>query len=658
MKKTLPFLDRLGRFILPLCMMVMLLTLVACQGLDFRGSSSGSIPATTAPVLSALEQANIAFLEGKFKQAELFGRRAIGEEAQNPKNLALAYRIYATAAAENAHPNAALEALENWQSLEKGVDNSRDWQDVWALAMRQLSPAEIRFRTEKVWSDQNRGLGSRNVALVFWSIEQWRAGEIGTSLDMLSVQHQLSEPVALKRLLEERLLIELQRQPQAMATLLQSAVDETNQAHFPYAIVAIDGLRRELLVPEKAQTATEALAALAKVLTLADPSLVNGAHSRKIEPLIATKFVGTPVVLLLPLGGDIGLVSEKIVAGAQVAQRELATTGQTLSLVVIDTDKPDWLDDVKRLPKDVLVVGGPLRANEYADLQGQGLLQTRKFLTFLPRLQAGEEGSTAWRFFPSSEDQAKVLLGLTSSLGIKGVAILHPEDAYGEYMSNMFGQKAKANGVEKIVIEKYSPANEKSWLRSTGNLLAKNTNPEIANKATFRAIFLPDRWAAAKNIVSHIFYFGETRQLIMGSTLWGQEMPQGTPIDPAYAELLVFPGAWDPASTSPAKGMLETGLTSLGKGQGDFWYALGYDFARFVSTMSVSANSSASAFNQSLQNTHITWSMASMEWTEGGMATQNLFLLSPTLQDGTNASVRFAAIDELAFKEKFNQLWK
>ena len=634
-----------------------LLLLASCQVL---GGTKPAIyydtPAKQA-THSNLEQASYALLAGKYKQAEIFAQRALHEDSQESRNLPALYRIYAIAAANNKHPNAAMEALDRWLALEPQVDNSFDWQNTWVLAMRQLSSTEIRLRADKVWQDEARGFASRNLALVFSSIEEWRKAELGNSLENLALQHGMTHSAALKGLFEERLFIELENQPLAVATLVHNTVTEENKGNFPYAVFAIDKFRRLLKAPETEEQGRLALDELAKVLTIANTSLINGVQEKKVEPVVPMSFTGTPVVLALPLSGGASEISEKIILGAKIAQKELADAGKTMSLAIIDTDGQNWINEIRSLPAGVKVIGGPLRIADYNVLVNNGMLTSHNFITFLSRLPEGEEGIRAWRFFPSPDDQVNTLLGFANRLGINGFAILYPAESYGEYMSTLFAQKATEMGAKTIKTESYTPDKASAWLRSTGNLMATNANPMMANKATFRAIFLPDNFEVMQSIIPHIHYFGETRQLLLGSSLWGQSLGAHS-LTEAELQLAVFPGTWNPENASPTKTSLDAGLMSFGKGQGDFWYALGYDFARFVSSMDVSHAADAMSFGKALQNTNINWSMAPISWADNGQAAQSLFLLAPRTAESSKAGIPYAPVDEAEFKKLFNDLWQ
>lgn len=636
------------RHLLAACLLAGLCVLAGCvtiTGQERRGQT------TPLAVATPLDEARTALGKGNYKQAEAFAQRVIQAGQEPAHNMRQAYRIYAIAAANNSHPNAALSALDRWRALEPNVENSRDWQDVWALSMRQLSPQEVRTKAGEALADTVRGQGARNLALVFLAVNQWQKGSLEHTLPELEKQYGATTGKELKKLFEERLLLELEHQNTAIAATAHAAVTPENQGAFPYAIIAIDKLRRELKNPATQGAAQAALEALAKELTLADPSLVRGPHSRQVEPVIPPTITGRPVVLTLPLTGQFAGISAKIVAGAQVACRKFTAAGTAVSLVVIDTEQSNWIAQVDALPPDATLVGGPLRTADYTQLKTQGATSRRAFLTFLPSLEGQDEGMVAWRFFSSAQDQVRALLEMTTRLGITGYGIFYPEENYGTHMAGLFENTARVMGAKTVNKAAYTPNSPSSWLRSVGTLLATNKNPEIASSATFMAIFLPDSWKNMDIIVPNIFYYGETRQILLGPALWEQELNAKTLVNPEYYKLAVFPGAWNPMNASPAKAALESGLTSVGKGPADFWHGLGYDYARFASATTLSAPISPNAVNMALQSTVITWSMAPLQWGADGKASQALFLFTP--QEGG-----FAPLDEAEFAALVKSTWK
>ena len=280
------------------------------------------------------------------------------------------------------------------------------------------------------------------------------------------------------------------------------------------------------------------------------------------------------------------------------------------------------------------------------------LISCRKaFFAFLPSLDGADEGRVAWRFFTSASDQVGALVALASRMGITGFATLYPDEPYGHKMAELFEREGRSAGGINFQQAPYSPKNSSAWVQATASLLSTNKNPESASSATFRAIFLPDSWKNMEVIVPSIHQFGETRQLLLGTTLWEQALKAKVPANIQLYSFAVFPGAWNDAAPSHAASQLNAGLASMGKGRADFWSGLGYDYARFAATFATSGAVNASEINANLMRVNMQWSMGAINWDGSGIAKQSLYLFTPS-ESG------FAPLDEAEFTSRYNSVWK
>ncbi len=629
------------------------LSLTGCGGLqlgDLLGRGAGS---SGQPVqLSPLDEAKNALAAGQYGRAEALTQRLLKENKDTPRDTAEAARILAVAASRNKHPHLSLTALEQWRQAAPGVDNEKEWHDTWCAAVNQLPPREGRTRADALYKDADRSFTVRSVAGIYLAVRQWESGELGESLPALEHMYAAAQNYQTKALLEGRLAAQLHQANPAAINLAMGQVTPENQRVFPYNLVLIAQLRRQALSPANREEAVAQLANLEKNVDLADRSLVSAPPTLiSYAPVESGPINGHPVVLALPLSGKYGNIAAKIAAGAEVACKQMSASGNAVSLVVINTDQPDWINRLEGLPKNAAVVGGPLRREDYATLKTQDLLSRRAFLTFLPSLDPGDEGRKAWRFFSSASDQVDALLAFTSSLGISGYAAFYPDEEYGNRMATLFESKAYNFGAKSVHKASYAPNAPTAWLHAVGTLLAANKNPEHAGGATFRAIFLPDSWRHMDIIVPNIFYYNETRQMLLGTSLWEQGLNSKTFVSPQYYSLAVFPGAWNGAQPSPAAEKLQSGLLAAGKGQADFWTGLGYDFARLSAGMSISSGWSAGDVNSALQRTSISWSMAPLRWSPAGEVSQAMFLFTPSEKG-------FSPLNEAEFRKNFAAAWK
>ncbi|MDR2819360.1 MAG: hypothetical protein LBB60_02345 [Desulfovibrio sp.] len=330
------------------------------------------------------------------------------------------------------------------------------------------------------------------------------------------------------------------------------------------------------------------------------------------------------VTLALPVSGSYAPVSAKIRRGAQTAQQEMAKNGITLHLRTVNTESPNWLADLAALPMECAVVGGPLQTNHYAQARQSGAVGQRTFFTFLPALEHGDEGTRAWRFFPSPQDQIDALLAFAAdTLDIRAFGVFYPADAYGAAMTGLFEQSLAARN---MLAQKasYTPGDASSWSEAVALLIRPTTREGSKTpipQTSFEALFLPDSWKSMDMLTTSLLYNGEDRLVLLGTTLWEQGLSgKMTPNAEKYA-LAIFPGAWNALQTSQVM-------------QGnDFWVALGYDFTRFAANMGINSRLTALEISaRAARIAQMAWSMAPISWDLSGLAHQKLFLfqVSPT----------------------------
>ena len=355
------------------------------------------------------------------------------------------------------------------------------------------------------------------------------------------------------------------------------------------------------------------------------------------------------VALALPLSGAYGPFGNKIAAGATAAQGELSKSGMMMDVRMIDTESSDWLDKLSQLPPQCVMVGGPLRADRYTAMKSRSIQQSRAVFAFLPSLEGSDEGTVAWRFFASPQDQIDAVLNFTRNLGISSYGVLAPTDTYGQRMTDLFLKAVRTNG-STAKIATYPSGDTTSWgevMRGFvgGTMRGKTPVPT----STFQAAFIPDSWKNLELLVPFLFYQGEDRLVLMGMSLWEQGLSNRSSVNVANLDLAIFPGAWNPASPSPAAGALVRAMAESGKGTPDFWEGIGYDFVRMASVMNLQTPWTPAQVNQRLASAqNMEWSMAPMSWSNG-KAAQALFVFRP-VQSG------FELAEPGAFKARYNEI--
>ncbi|MFQ9866209.1 MAG: hypothetical protein ACLRWP_03430 [Bilophila wadsworthia] len=111
-----------------------------------------------------------------------------------------------------------------------------------------------------------------------------------------------------------------------------------------------------------------------------------------------------------------------------------------------------------------MMVGGPLRADRYTAMKSRSIQQSRAVFAFLPSLEGSDEGTVAWRFFASPQDQIDAVLNFTRNLGISSYGVLAPTDTYGQRMTDLFLKAVRTNG-STAKIATYPSGDTTSWAR-------------------------------------------------------------------------------------------------------------------------------------------------------------------------------------------------
>lgn len=631
------------------CLIFLSLTAGGCHKLQIFPDSGSSRPDSSAPPpqevkRTPLDEARLAYSSGDYSRAEALALRLVEGKSLAGEESAEAGRILAAAALNNAHPNVALQGLDHWRAVSKGADGGKEWQDAWCRALRDLSTLDARTKANALYQDSSRDLLPRSIAGVFLAARQWKDGELGQSMAALENIYSTANSAKDKAAIEGRLAVELNREGAKAAELAASAVTEENRKRFPYNIIYLDQLRRMARNSISREEAARSLAEFRSQAQLADSSLFDSLPRESNLQISAPSSLGAgaavsgqPVVLALPMGGQYGKLSARIVNGAQTACEEMSSGGGKVQLIVIDTDKADWLDKVNSLPAEATVIGGPLRRADYQKAKAAGVTSKRVMLAFLPSLDSGDEGRVAWRFFSSANDQVDAVLGFTSGLGVSAYGVLYPADSFGERMAALFEAKAKSKGASKVFKSSYDPQNQTGWTTSVSNLLT------AAKGSPMKAIFLPDSWKNMDALVPNLFYYKETGQILLGTTLWEQGLAGGSYVSGQHYNLAVFPAVWNSVDPPAAGRNLQAKLSAAGKGDADFWAGLGYDFARVAGRMGLRPGWTPGGVNSALASASaMNWSIAPISWSNG-VAAQRMFLFSPK-DNG------FGPVNEAAFK--------
>ncbi len=604
-----------------------LLVLVGCvDGFMQQIGPSDNLPPASNDVIA---EARDAWNRASFQEAEHLYGRATKMTLPSVEQTE-AWERYALSAARNGRPHGALDALEQWARMLPGADATVPWQNAWLTSVSLLPPRQAIEQAGMVWDDKARPADLRGQAALILMGRSWSAPN---SVQAMGLMHSLyvGRDVAQQQHLEHTALNEVRYMTSGTLQQLSQELGASQSVTFPATLIFLEQMRRGQAVPAHIQ------ARLKEEGLFADPSLVtktlagSGTTGTPLLPMTPTaptvsasaNYQDTCLVLALPASGPIMPFAHRLRMGAEAAQQELSTLGATVDLRFIDTTQAQWMQEVAALPAQCVVVGGPMQSSLYAQAKASPALQNRRVFAFLPALSGQDEGTVAWRFFPSPHDQVDALLEFSRSVGVTSYGSFYPSDNYGTRMNEIFTQAAQSQGSSVHAVS-YDPQSVSQWTKSAAELLQPERVRSIPlSTASFGGVFLPDSWKSMDIITAAFQFNGDDKQVLMGTSLWEQSlMGGGTTANTANYALAIFPGAWNPGKT-PAV------LNAYGVS--DFWMGLGYDFVRFGANLALNDALSAQELNSRLQAAQaMPWAMAPLSWTPQGRAMQKLFVFNLT----------------------------
>jgi len=437
---------------------------------------------------------------------------------------------------------------------------------------------------------------------------------------------------------------------------LAARVDGANRLRFPYDLIAFERALREAQGrPEKFLDLERLAGELSSQGEFADKGLLSrlltewrGTAPVPAQASAPIKPGALAVAMILPRGGALKSVGDKVALGARIAGELLAKQGVSLDVHTIDSSDPGWFDALAALPPEVVLVGGPMQIEIFKQVQESGATSRRAFFTFLPSLGEVQEGLTAWRFFSGPRDEVGALAGFAVEYGSKNMAVLAPQDRFGARMTELFSAEALVAGGQVAASAAYPPKDASKWDEVVKSML-------VDGKPGFDAIFIPDDFGRADGVIPYLFYNNMNSLLIMGPQLWSETLSQPAArqmrINAAYYRLAVCPGAWWPDNPAPAAQALRQALLDASQEPADFWTALGYDFIRFAAKLgAVNPGFTPEEINHRLAGAKdLDWSVAPLSWDESGQAKQSLFLFRPSVQG-------LVAVDKEGFRERLRTI--
>jgi hypothetical protein len=604
---------------------------------------------TQRPNLSA---AAAAYSAGDYSRAETMAEAFLKSSPAEPGIQIEAWRIIAEASSAQFQPNKTINALENWQNLSSQAKSQETWLALWSKALTQLPydtalpiAADAAVDSSNPWQLQLEGK-------LFIQENRLAAGLLEGLPQELERIYTGVPYADTRKKLEQRLFNLLHRVDQPVLASLAKQVNETNEKNYPHALFRLEESRRLYLDLRTQELAQETVSFLKEDSLLADQSLFRSWANPDLSILSGLKANRSSLALVLPLSGQYGNLSEKIVTGAELACAGFAGNGNHIQLHIIDSDRPGWLQELALLPADIQLVGGPLRLSDYLELKTAGELDKRKFFTFLRSLEGEDEGRAAWRFFSSSTDELDAVIRFSRNLGIEYFGALIPEEDYGKRMLGLFREQLGKNAAHLSKVLVYPPNKHQEWNKLIAAFLHTSKEASHSPRTPFQALFIPDSWQNSTIMFRNFFYYREHRQLFMGTMLWEQGITMQQHREGDTYRMVIFPGAWDMQSTSPSSMILRTAMAASGKEAPDFWASLGYDFVNMAASLPIQQNSSTDEINIALSaQDKLPWSGAPITWNSQGKASQLLFVFTPADQG-------FILADPAQFRTYYQRVWQ
>lgn len=586
-------------------------------------------------------EAKSAFDAGKYiKSRELYAA-CLRESNLSPQERSKIHQLHVKSALLSKDLKSSFYALEWWKKESPGVATTWEWNRSYAEALRmeggdaKVKPYLTRLtKRNNPWPLRSKA----GMALIKIDLDTVKSAE---ALNLSRQLHKQAAAGPARSTFEmdmARVLSEL-----SAKTLdgVGKLVDESNRMFFPYVNVSFERTRRQAEAnPSYLSKAREFARRLAEKSDLADRELFlrildtgippEESMEDSLPPAAAIDTVGGPrSAVILPLGGDFKGISERIIRGIDAARALMTKDGKSFDVQVINSDSPDFTQEIIQLSKDVVTIGGPLRPSDLASLDSSATGK-RNFIAFLRELPAGQEGVRAWRFFGSRTDEAKALTGLViKEVGLTKIGIFCPNDAYGREMAELFAAEVAKAGGSLVIQNNYDPQNPQGYELAVKDFL------KAGAVAGMEAVFLPDQWGRASQIVPYFSVHGGNSLVIMGPRLWSEALIRpGLKLDVRHFRLAVCPGAWWPGINTKGSQYLRAALAEVGGGDPDYWTSLGFDFARLAYSLNLSANDTPADINRLLSSTadKLFWSAAPMRYTSQGQVSQALFLLRPSVE--------------------------
>ena len=507
---------------------------------------------------------------------------------------------------------------------------------IWMNSLAGLSGVEQGKRAEALRKSPTASLALRDKAL---SVAASRPGSQGYRARTDLASAYASGNALQKSAWEALYWDDLNGMDDADLRTLASKISPEQEKRFPWNLVMLKAARKGLAPDSRA-----ALGRLSSASLYAAPEVLGFSSARPAADGPVN------VALVLPQSGAASALGRQIAAGALAASDTLQGKGRKVDVRIIDTALPDWEQQVKALPAEFAVIGGPLLPGQTAAVMQAS--EGRAVFTFTNALPADVEGVKAWRFFSSPDDQMKALLDGAEKIGVTSFGIFSNGEKYSVRMCTAFEKEALARGFS-VEHGSYTAGDMSAWSRETKAFLKTEIGEQRGSlpvaTAEFKGIFLAESWKNMEMLVSTLQYNGAHSKLMLGTSLWEQSLGPASRSNPATFGLTIFPASWNAASSEDGATAFKLAMAARAAKLDD-WSALGYDFVQAAAALGLDSGWTSFTVNERLASLQMEWASAPMSWDAEGKVSRKLFLMRPAAVGSIPAD--FNAMKERMLKQE------
>ncbi len=301
---------------------------------------------------------------------------------------------------------------------------------------------------------------------------------------------------------------------------------------------------------------------------------------------------------LMPLTGTpAAKYGQQVLQGLRLAfaNFQAQTDGFRANLVVHDTqgDSEKAKELLRQIAGQESVIGviGPLTSKVSGELAPLAEELKMPMLAISQKEGLGGQGSHVFRLFLTPQAQAQAVARYAVQvLGMNKLAILHPEDAYGNKMRDYFWDETARLGGEVVGVQGYNPKDTdfSAQIQSLAGVGAAQRQVKAGRKVNvhFDAVFIPDSYRAVAMIAPQFAYHDITTVRLLGTSLW--HTPRLIEAAARYTQRCVIPTAFFSGSERPeVQRFLELYRTETGQedAEPDQFVAYGYDAAMLMLTL-------------------------------------------------------------------------